>query len=93
MGTSLPDFIAKWLDSGAAERANKDAFLIELCDILDVPRPTPTTGDAERDTYVFEKDAILPHEGGKTTIGKIDLYKAGAFILEATPSTDLSWFR
>jgi hypothetical protein len=88
MGTSLPDFIAKWLDSGAAERANKDAFLIELCDVLDVPRPTPTTGDAERDSYVFEKDAILPHEGGKTTIGKIDLYKAGAFILEAKQGSD-----
>jgi hypothetical protein len=83
MGPSLPDFVAKWSASGAAERANKDAFLLELCDVLDVPQPAPTTGDPLRDTYVFEKDAILPHEGGTTTIGKIDLYKEGAFILEA----------
>jgi hypothetical protein len=88
MGLSLPDFVAKWSASGAAERANKDAFLIELCDVLDVPRPAPTTGDPARDTYVFEKDAILPHEGGTTTIGKIDLYKEGAFILEAKQGSD-----
>jgi hypothetical protein len=88
MTPSLQDFVAKWSASGAAERANKDAFLLELCDVLDVPRPSPTTGDAARDLYVFEKDAILPHEGGTTTIGKIDLYKDGAFILEAKQGSD-----
>ncbi|MCC6527290.1 MAG: class I SAM-dependent DNA methyltransferase [Polyangiaceae bacterium] len=79
----LAPFIEKWSRSSAAERANKDAFLIGLCDVLDVPGPDPTTGDAEQDRYVFEKDALTPHEGGVVTVGKIDLYKAGAFILEA----------
>ncbi len=88
MALSLPDFVAKWSASGAAERANKDAFLIELCDVLDVPRPSPTTGDPARDTYVFEKDAVFAHEGGTTTIGKVDLYKEGAFILEAKQGLD-----
>jgi hypothetical protein len=84
----IADFIAKWAASSAAERANKDAFLIELCDVLDVPRPDPTTGDEKRDRYVFEKDALMPHAGGKVSRGKIDLYRAGAFILEAKQGSD-----
>ena len=32
-------FIARWSASAAAERANKDLFLTELCDVLGVDRP------------------------------------------------------
>ena len=42
-------FIARWSESGDAERANKDSFLNELCDVLGVERPHPKTGIAERD--------------------------------------------
>ncbi len=80
---AIDDFIQRWSASSAAERANKDAFLIELCDVLDVPHPSPTTGDPAKDTYVFERDALLPREGGTVSVGKIDLYRAEAFILEA----------
>ena len=76
-------FIAKWSASEASERANKDAFLLELCDLLEVSRPDPATGDPDRDLYVFERDAVVPHAGGHTTVGKIDLYKAGFLLLEA----------
>jgi hypothetical protein len=38
MGQNLDAFISKWAASGAAERANKDLFLNELCGVLDVPR-------------------------------------------------------
>ena len=38
-------FIARWQKSGAAERANYQLFLSELCDVLGVPRPDPTTPD------------------------------------------------
>jgi hypothetical protein len=31
-------FIARWQKSGAAERANYQLFLSELCDLLGVPR-------------------------------------------------------
>lgn len=85
---NLDAFIAKWEASGAAERANKDAFLIELCDVLGVDRPAPTTGDGDKDAYVFERDAKFSHEGGVVTVGKIDLYKAGAFILEAKQGSE-----
>lgn len=84
----IPEFIAKWSAAQAAERANKDLFLTELCDVLGVPRPNPSTGDREKDTYVFERDALLPHEGGTVTVGRIDLYCAGRFILEAKQGSD-----
>jgi hypothetical protein len=77
----LSAFIDKWKQSGASERANKDSFLRDLCDVLGVPHPDPATGDPERDRYTFERDAVLLKE--KHTIGKIDLYKDGCFILEA----------
>jgi hypothetical protein len=80
---TLDAFISKWAASGAAERANKDMFLAELCGVLGVAPPNPATGDAEKDTYVFERASSLAHEGGDTTTGYIDLYKQGCFILEA----------
>ena len=82
------DFIARWTDSGASERANKDTFLLELCDVLGVPRPDPTTGDRARDRYVFEADAVLTHADRADSLGKVDLYKHGAFVLEAKQGSD-----
>ena len=79
----VQDFIARWSASAAAERANKDLFLTELCDVLGVERPRPATGDAERDRYVFEKGALLLKDAERTTTGFVDLYKAGCFVLEA----------
>lgn len=69
---TLDSFIARWSKSAAAERANKDHVVLDLCDALDVPRPEPTTGDPEHDRYVFEHDAKILHDGGKITIGRID---------------------
>jgi hypothetical protein len=88
MGLSIPDFIARWSVSGASERANKDAFLIDLCEALELPRPNPATGDPTRDTYVFERDATLVHEGAPISVGHIDLYKEGCFILEAKQGSE-----
>jgi len=85
---TVAEFVAKWSASGAAERANKDSFLIELCDLLGVPRPHATTGDPAKDIYTFERDAIFAHEGDKFTTGKIDLFKEGHFILEAKQGSD-----
>ena len=53
---SLPDvetFITRWERSGAAERANYQLFLSELCDLLGVPRPDPTTADDSQNAYVL----------------------------------------
>lgn len=82
-GDAIETFISRWSASAAAERANKDLFLTELCDALGVPRPDPATGDVYRDSYVFEKSAFLIREGPRPSTGFVDLYKAGCFILEA----------
>jgi len=81
-------FVEKWRQSGASERSNKDSFLRDLCDVLGVPHPEPATGDSDRDRYVFERDAILIHGGERHTVGKIDLYKHGCFILEAKQGSE-----
>jgi len=36
----VQDFISHWSAANASERANSQPFLLELCDLLDVPRPT-----------------------------------------------------
>ncbi len=80
---TVEGFIAKWASSEAAERAHKDSFLNELCDVIGVPRPDQLTGDPAQDRYVFEADATLVHDGKKNSVGKMDLYKRGCFVLEA----------
>jgi hypothetical protein len=50
-------FIARWSDSERAERANKDLFLTELCDLLELPHPDPAGPDSSENAYVFERAA------------------------------------
>jgi len=38
-------FIARWQDSGAAERANFQLFLLELCDLLCIARANAVKPD------------------------------------------------
>ncbi len=82
-------FIVRWADSGAAERANYQLFLSELCDLIGVPRPDPATPDTSRNAYVFER-AVTFHNGvnGETSTGRIDLYRRHAFVLEAKQGAD-----
>ncbi|MFI5301843.1 MAG: hypothetical protein ACHREM_27450 [Polyangiales bacterium] len=46
----LAAFLAKWSTTGGAERANKDSFVTDFCDLIGVPHPNPTTGDVERES-------------------------------------------
>jgi hypothetical protein len=84
---SVESFIARWKPSQAAERANYQLFLSELCDVIGVSRPNPTTKDLDKDAYVFERDVEFRHEDGSKSLGRIDLYKRGAFVLEAKQSS------
>jgi hypothetical protein len=52
-------FVTRWQDSAAAERANYQLFLTELCDILAVPKPEPTRPDVSQNAYVFERDVTF----------------------------------
>jgi hypothetical protein len=88
---SQPDitsFIERWASSAAAERANYQIFLTELCDVLNVPRPEPTKNNEDENAYVFEKAVIFQHGDGSTSTGRIDLYKRGCFVLEAKQGSD-----
>ncbi len=76
-------FIARWSDTELAERANKDLFLTELCDLLGLPHPDPSGPDSAENAYVFERAVPLHHPDGRTTVGKIDLYRRDRFVLEA----------
>jgi hypothetical protein len=81
-------FITRWKSSGAAELANYQLFLSELCDLIQVPRPDPTRNDNRLNLYVFERAVTLPRADGMTRTGRIDLYKRGCFILEAKQGSD-----
>src|SRR5579863_1884971 len=81
--SQVQPFIARWKNSGAAERANYQLFLSELCDVLGVTRPNPTTPDDAENAYVFERSVTFHHPDGSTSTGRIDLYKRGCFVLEA----------
>ena len=46
----IGEFIARWSTASPSERANAQLFLVELCDLLGVPRPDPKPGSG----YAFE---------------------------------------
>ena len=75
-------FIARWESSGAAERANYQMFLSELCGIIGVPRPDPTAPDPTKNLYVFDRAITRTHPDGSTTTNYIDLYKGRHFVCE-----------
>ncbi|OGR32320.1 MAG: DNA methyltransferase [Desulfuromonadales bacterium GWC2_61_20] len=85
---TVTDFLRRWEASGAAERANYQLFLSELCDLLGVQRPNPT-GPFDRDNaYVFERSVAFAYGDGSSSVGRIDLYKRGCFVLEAKQGSD-----
>ncbi|MFN0014803.1 MAG: type IIL restriction-modification enzyme MmeI, partial [Saprospiraceae bacterium] len=82
--TTTAAFIAKWAASGAAERANAQLFVADLCALLGVEAPQPKTPDEQANAYVFEK--TIPGAGGNKNF--IDCYKRGFFVLEAKQGAD-----
>ncbi|MEW4569725.1 DNA methyltransferase [Tautonia sp. JC769] len=82
------DFVTRWEASGAAERANYQLFLSELCDVLGVLRPEPTRPDDGENAYVFERAVTFQNGDGSTSTGRIDLYKRDCFVLEAKQGSE-----
>ncbi len=82
--TTIQSFIDRWQASGAAERANYQLFLSELCGLIGVEQPHPKTAHEDENSYVFEK--VVPSAHG--TANFIDLYKRGCFVLEAKQGSD-----
>ncbi len=80
----IQTFINRWQASGAAERANYQLFLAELCDVIGVAHPQPAVEAPHENAYVFEKR--VPSAHGTTNF--IDLYKRSCFVLEAKQGSD-----
>ena len=75
----IEEFIAHWSKATASEQSISQPFLIELCDLLDLPHP-----DNQRNgPYTFEFHVSETQHDGNTKDGRIDLYKRGCFILES----------
>lgn len=70
----VKSFIERWGASGGAERTNYAQFLSELCRVLGVPEPEPTRPDDADNAYVFERSVSDPHDKGRATVRRIDLY-------------------
>lgn len=84
-------FIEKWKNgsqpenqkaAGGKETANLQMFIIELCQLLDLPSPDKALADNRLNTYAFERGIKEQSSEGKTTHREIDLYKRGCFVLE-----------
>ena len=72
-------FIARWSGVQASELATAQSFVIELCELLGVPKPHPTPAQ----DYMFERPVTFAHGDGSTSAGRIDCYRRGCFVLEA----------
>lgn len=80
--TAIQDFIQRWENSGAAERANYQLFLGELCQLLSVAPPDPAQADDRQNAYVFERNVVFHYPDGTSSAQRIDLYKRSCFVLE-----------
>ena len=75
----IEDFLAHWSAASPSERANSQPFLLDLCDVLGVPRPDPHPDHG----YFFEFPVTEHHPDGTSTQGRIDLYRRARFVLES----------
>ena len=64
---AVKQFIARWKASGAAERANCQSFLSELCALLDVAaQPSPPSARPKRwTTAAIRRDKDKEWKNGK----------------------------
>jgi len=73
--------------SGGAETANTQKFIERLCDALGMPAPDFSTSQNSENDYAYERRITFKHPDGSTSVGRIDLYKRGCFILESKQSS------
>lgn len=72
---AIDAFITRWQSSGAAERSNYALFLSELCDLLGVPRPDPSSDQTELNDYVIDRAFTRIDKDGNRTTVYLDLYR------------------
>lgn len=77
--TRAQAFIERWQGVTASELATAQSFVMELCEVLGVPKPHPTLAQ----DYMFERPVTFSHGDGSSSAGRIDCYRRGHFVLEA----------
>jgi len=77
--TTAQAFIQRWQGVAASELATAQTFVMDLCELLGVPKPHPTPAQ----DYMFERPVTFSHGDGSSSAGRIDCYKRGHFVLEA----------
>ncbi|NBC33200.1 MAG: class I SAM-dependent DNA methyltransferase, partial [Alphaproteobacteria bacterium] len=78
MGTLTPyDFMVRWRASRLSERASAQSHFLDLCEMLDEPKPHEL--DPEGTWYTFEKGAART---GHATSGWADVWKRHHFAWE-----------
>ncbi|PRY05597.1 DNA methyltransferase [Paraburkholderia sp. BL25I1N1] len=77
--TKAEAFIERWHGVTASELATAQSFVMELCELLEVPKPHPTAAQ----DYMFERPVTFMHGNGSSSSGRIDCYRRGHFVLEA----------
>ncbi|KFG68420.1 DNA methyltransferase [Microvirga sp. BSC39] len=84
--TNIDQFITYWQGrEGGQERANYQLFLIRLCRLLNLPEPEAADATHEHNDYVFER-VVQKQRDDEKSLGRIDLYRRGSFVLEAKQS-------
>ncbi|WP_462322241.1 type IIL restriction-modification enzyme MmeI, partial [Halochromatium sp.] len=83
---AIDAFLTRWQQAGGTELANYQLFLGELIALLNLPPPDPAGADHSQNAYCFERHVNFYHADGTTSSGRIDLYRRGAFVLEAKQS-------
>lgn len=84
---SVEDFIARWKASGANERANFQAFIVELIELLELEPVKVADAVGQNNDYRFERPVRFG-PGGQQKSGSIDLYRKGCFVMEAKQGYD-----
>lgn len=79
---STEAFITKWKGNSGSERSNFQSFMRDLCTLLQLPLPEPSTGDADQNGYVFERFIASQKTDGNTENRYLDLYRRDCFVLE-----------
>ena len=83
MTGTIDTFISRWQAADGKEIANTQPFLTELCDLLGVERPRPASRNPKENSYAFERTVAFHNGDGTESLGRIDLYKQGCFVLES----------
>lgn len=76
MPLALPEFVTRWKASSLSERSASHGHFIDLCEVLEHPRPAAI--DVTGESFTFEKH-VSKTRGGK---GFADVWKRGYFAWE-----------